>query len=320
MIHRSRTAPEVGTRLLEGGVAGIAVLSLVAGMVAGLVPGRAFAIGATEPRAYQNLPLGYNYGELNYLTLDGNISLDQALAIKGADFKVTNWQLRYFKYYSAGGQIGRWGVEIPWARVSGDLRGTPITGSNSGLGDPVIKVTKTFRGAPALSRPEFLGYEQDTIIAGQLAIAVPLGEYDRNRVLNIGTNRWTFKPELAFSKKVKKWTYEVYGNVQFFTDNSDYLGSSRLKQDPLWGLEAHIVRDFEQGRWASLDVLYALGGETSVDGFDQDNKQDDFVVGGNLCVPLSMSDMLTITYQTNSRSKEGSPDFDAWIITFTHLW
>lgn len=310
----------VGIRVGERGLTAIAVLCLAVGMVASLATGTAFAIPATGPGEYANLPLGYNYGEIIYSNVDGNVSLDTALPIGGLDASVSSWVLRYFKYYNAGGQIGRWGVLIPWARVSGDLRGTPISGSNDGFGDPVIMVTKTFKGAPALPLPQFVGYEQDTIVAGLLAIEVPLGKYDRDRILNIGTNRWAFKPEVAVSKKVNQWAYEVYGNVQFFTDNDEHLGSNTLEQDPLWGLEGHIIRDFKLGRRVSFDVLYALGGATALNGVDRDDKQNNFVIGTNIIVPVSPADILTLIYQTNSRSIEGSPDFDVWSVVFTHLW
>lgn len=125
---------------------------------------------------------------------------------------------------------------------------------------------------------------------------------------------------MAVSKKVDQWAYEVYGNVQFFTDNDEYLGSITLQQDPLWGVEGHIIRDFKLGRRVSFDVLYALGGATTLDGVDQDNKQSKLAIGTTIIVPLSSTDLLALVYQTNPRGQEGAPDFDVWSIVFTHLW
>ena len=135
-------------------------------------------------------------------------------------------------------------VMLPWARVSGSIPGTPISGSNDGFADPILYVTRSFRGAPALDLEGFMGYQQDTIVAGALIVQMPLGQYDSDRVLNVGTNRWVFKPEVAVSKARGPWTYELYGNVQLFTDNDDYFGDLALEQDAIWGLEGHVIRDF----------------------------------------------------------------------------
>lgn len=55
-------------------------------------------------------------------------------------------------------------------------------------------------GAPALSLEEFRDYKTDIIVGASMEITPPLGQYDSDKLLNIGTNRWSFKPELGVSK------------------------------------------------------------------------------------------------------------------------
>ena len=44
---------------------------------------------------------------------------------------------------------------------------------------------------------EFAGYRQDLILGASLQVSAPLGQYDADKLVNIGTNRWSIKPELA---------------------------------------------------------------------------------------------------------------------------
>jgi hypothetical protein len=79
-----------------------------------------------------------------------------------------------------------------------------------------------FIGAPALKTHEFIKFRQKTIIGGSLQITAPLGQYDPNLIVNLGTNRWSFKPELGVSRSLGRWTLELYGSVSLFTANHRY--------------------------------------------------------------------------------------------------
>ncbi len=312
-------ADKLDTTLSISSLAHALTMAFVACALICIWTGTAFAIPQTEPGAYANLPVGLNYLEVTYSDTDGNVSFDTDLPIEGLEGSVSAWTLRYLKYFEAGGQVGRYGLMLPWARVSGSIRGTPISGSNDGFADPILYVTRSFRGAPALDLEGFMGYQQDTIVAGALMVQMSLGQYDSDRVLNVGTNRWVFKPEVAVSRARGPWTYELYGNVQLFTDNDDYLGNLTLEQDVIWGLEGHLIRDLKEGRWASLDLLYANGGETSIDGLDQGDGQSDWYIGANVVIPVSMQDTLGLVYLTDL-STNGGPEFDSFTFFYIRAW
>ena len=67
----------------------------------------------------------------------------------------------------------------------------------SGLIDPRFHFSINFFGAPALSLQEFAKYEQDTIVGANIEVAAPGGQYDSSKLVNLGTNRWSIKPELG---------------------------------------------------------------------------------------------------------------------------
>ena len=78
-------------------------------------------------------------------------------------------------------------------------------------------------GAPALSLEEFRDYKSDLIIGSSFEVTSPLGQYDSDKLVNIGTNRWSFMPELGISKTVGPLTLELATGVRFYTDNNDFL-------------------------------------------------------------------------------------------------
>jgi hypothetical protein len=46
---------------------------------------------------------------------------------------------------------------------------------------------------------EFAAYHQRTNIGASVVVSAPLGQYDPAKLVNVGTNRWAFKPEVGIS-------------------------------------------------------------------------------------------------------------------------
>src|SRR5215467_3317488 len=126
------------------------------------------------------------------------------------------------------------------------------------------------RGAspvPALSLEQFRDYHQDTIAGASLTVTAPTGQYDNTKLVNIGTNRWTFKPEVGVSKALGRWILEGDAAVTFYTDNDQFFPGNNLRQqDPLYALQAHVIYTFNPKLWGALDATYYFGGRTSVNG------------------------------------------------------
>ena len=99
-------------------------------------------------------------------------------------------------------------------------------------------------GAPALTLKEFQNYQQDLIVGVSLQVSVPSGQYDPSKLVNIGTNRWSFKPELGVSKAVGPWTLEFSAAVTFYTDNTDFLGGNTRTQDQVYSMRGHAIYGF----------------------------------------------------------------------------
>src|SRR5208283_1129883 len=113
----------------------------------------------------------------------------------------------------------------------------PKTRDVSGIGDPVFRASVDFYGAPALSAKEFADYQQDLIVGASLQVTAPWSQYDDTRLINLGTNRWSFKTELGMSKLLGPWTLELAPAVTFYTVNHDFFNGHTLAQDPLYSVQ-----------------------------------------------------------------------------------
>lgn|GEM_PF-3687862 len=80
-----------------------------------------------------------------------------------------------------------------------------VARSTSGVGQPVLGFNYGYKGAPAMDMQQFMCWQQKATFNAAFYVSPPLGTYDRNRLLNISTNRWEFKPELTAAYIHGKW-------------------------------------------------------------------------------------------------------------------
>ena len=214
-----------------------------------------------EPRAYSNTPVGLNFLIAGYLYSEGKLAFDPNLSIADAKFHANTGLVAYVRSFDFAGPVGqircdRAGVVV---RRAGLVNGKPREREMSGLGDPRFRVSVNLLGAPALSAKEFASYQQDLIVGVSLQVSAPLGQYDDSKLLNLGNNRWSFRPELGISKAWGPWTFEVAPSVTIFSDNTDFFGGNVFAQAPIYAVQAHLLYTFQSGVWMALDGIYFAG-------------------------------------------------------------
>jgi hypothetical protein len=69
-----------------------------------------------------------------------------------------------------------------------------------------------------MSMNEFASYNQDAIVGASLAVSPPGWQYDPQKLVNIGTNRWFIKPEIGISKRWGPLITEFAAGVFVYTD------------------------------------------------------------------------------------------------------
>jgi len=178
-----------------------------------------------EPRAYINTPVGLNFLIAGYGYSTGSVVTDPSLPLQNGHVHLQSTVLAYARALDVWGKSGKFDVVLPsaWASGSATFRGQTREREVFGLADPRFRLSVNLYGAPALALPEFADYQQDLIIGVSLQVSAPLGQYDSSKLLNIGTNRWSIKPELGISKALGPLTLEWDAGVTFYTENHDFL-------------------------------------------------------------------------------------------------
>ena len=195
--------------------------------------------GARATVIYQ-FPVGINFLLLGYGHTEGDVGFDESAPVKDARVRIDAGLLAYARSLDVWGLSGKVLAVLPVAEASGSakVKGQGRDRDVFGLADPLLRFSVNFFGAPALSLDEFATYRQDLIIGASLQVTAPLGQYNSNKLLNVGTNRWSVKPELGVSKAWGPLTLELIPAITFFTNNNDFFGgrpSSRIPSIPCRG-------------------------------------------------------------------------------------
>ena len=274
-----------------------------------------------EPRAYSNAPVGVNFLIVGAGYSTGGISFDPAVQLTDAKIKTDLAVLAYARVLDIGGQSAKFDLIVPYASLNGTAEyiGQPVAREVSGLGDPKLRLSMNFYGAPALTLDQFAGYRHDLIIGASLQVSVPVGQYDPDKLVNIGTNRWYVKPELGVSKGWGRWTLEGTAAVTLFGDNDDFFGGRHREQEPIYAFQGHLVYGFPSGIWGALTATHLSGGRTTLDGVRGEDLQQNSRVGATLAFPINRWNSIKFHASSGVSTRTGS-DFDTIGIAWQHRW
>jgi hypothetical protein len=310
MEHRLRG------RLIHRGLTPWLLGALALSCVAGLAQAQDI-----EPRSFSNAPVGVNFLIAGYAYTRGGVGFDTALPISNPKLQTSSAVVGYARVLDLWGKSGKFDVIVPYAWLSGsaDVAGQQREREVDGLIDPRLRLSVNLLGAPALDLKDFRAYRQDLIVGASLQVSVPAGQYDDTKLVNLGSNRWWFKPELGVSKAIGPWTFELTGAVTLFTDNHDFFNGHTRAQDPLYSAQGHVIYSFPKGIWGSLDANYFTGGRTTIDGERNFDLQQNWRVGGTLAFPVDLRNSIKLYASSGVSSRTGN-DFDLLGIAWQYRW
>jgi len=277
--------------------------------------------GEIEPRAYVNTPVGINFLLAGYAYTDGGLSTQASSPIKDAQLTMNTGVLAYARTLDVWGKSGKFDAILPYSGLSGSalFMGQPKERNVSGFHDPLFRFSVNFYGAPALSLEEFADYQQDVIIGASVQVSAPLGQYDKEKLVNLGNNRWFVKPDMGISKAWGAFVLELSAGAYFFTNNNDYLDGKTLKQDPLFTTQVHASYNLGRGVWAALSWTYDYGGRTTVDGVTSDDSHSNSRIGATLALPVNRNNSIKLFGSTSLHTKAGT-GFDLVGILWQYRW
>jgi hypothetical protein len=274
-----------------------------------------------EPGLYQNAPINFNLAAASMLLSRGNVLFDSALPLEDATADVETFVLAYVRTLSVFGLAGKIDAQVPmsWARFEGFVDGEFRTRSPMGLADPRFRLAVNIVGSPALSLPEFARYRQRTIVGVALQVVMPLGQYDPDRLINIGSNRWSFRPEVGVSRALGRLTVEFAGGAWLFTANDDFFGGKTLTQQPLYFAKGAAIWSFRGGRWVALNYGRATGGKTRIDEGEWSPLQENDRIAATLLLPMRRTQALRLTYTSGLFTRLGA-DFETFGVGYQFSW
>ncbi len=273
--------------------------------VAWLLPAICVAQDLT-PRAYFPTPVSSNAVVLTYAFSDGDISFDPALPVTNSTGVIHSTAVSYYYAFSFFGRSANVAGAVPFAfaDIRGEVNGDASAVHRAGITDTVVQLAVNLRGGAARSPAEFVRAGPiGSVLGASIKVVVPTGQYDATRFINIGTNRWAFKPELGYARRVTRLIVEAYGGVTVFTANDSFLangdgsGAKRRAQAPIGSLELHVSYDVNPRLWISTDFNYWYGGRVSVNDQKQIlTLQANSRVGVTASVPISRRQSLKVSY------------------------
>jgi Putative MetA-pathway of phenol degradation len=275
-----------------------------------------------EAHHYDNAPVGVNQLELAYAYAHSDASIDTSLVVAGAKFNLNQGTFTYTRYFAFLHRAAWVEASVPLADLSGSISGTNVQGSITGSGDSSYAVTALLKGGPALRADQFADYQPTTTVGMSLNITAPTGQYNSNKLLNLGSDRWSFKPEIAVSHPFgseQKWQCDVYAHAYFFTDNTSYKGREILRQEPLPGLEGHVSYFFVHNAWASIDTLYSFRGATVINGVSQNDAQKNFTLGSEVNVSLNSRNSLVFQF-AEALVHQNGPAVTGFAVKYSYSW
>ena len=274
-----------------------------------------------EPRTYANTPTGVNIFSAGYAYSSGNVLLDPTLPIENLDGKLNIGLMGYARTFGLLKQNAKLKLFVPYAfgDWKGEFAGADAEREARGFGDIRVKLEWNFFGAPAVNRKEFQSYQQKTIVGTSVMVVMPTSEYNSDKLLNLGSNRWAVRTELGASRAIGSWTLELIGNVWWFGSNDNFFGGNKQEQDPLYVAKGHLIYSFRPGLWVGFGLGYGRGGQSQINGVPRATEQENFRFGLSAAYPFNRQHGLVGGF-TRAQNSGAGAEFDAFSLRYQYAW
>jgi hypothetical protein len=302
-------------------------LCLAIGVVA-LFLGRMTSAQDLAPRAYIISPIHSNAVVTSYSFYTGNLDFG-GLPITDASATANVGTLSLFHSMHTFGRTANLTLALPYAQANfkGTVLGTETNVYRSGLGDSVYRFSVNLWGGPAMDPRQYVKWRQRTLLGASIRMVAPTGQYDSTKLINIGNNRWAFKPEVGLSRRWGHWVVDAYFGYWFYTTNEKFFSQNKYNpgittqnQAPIGALEGHLSYDVRERLWVSLDGNFWYGGKTSLNGVQNPaSQQQNSRVGGTASVPVTKHQAVKFSYNNGAYIKYGG-DFQNITVGWQYSW
>ena len=275
-----------------------------------------------EPRAYLRLPVNANVILPGFNHSHGEVLTDPSVPLKDFKANVEMVTVGYAHTFSLFGLTAQaFGVlPICYARASALVFGQSQAVERKGTADMRFRLSVLLLGGKALTLSEFSKRKIGTILGTSLTIQPPTGQYFSDKLVNLGTGRWAFKPEIALSQALsKRWLLDFYTAAWLFTDNHNYFGNTLRAQHAIGSIQTHISYNIGPFSWAAFDATYYTGGKSTINDAPSNDKVSNVRLGTTLALPTGKRSGLKIAFTTGALVVKGS-DFTTVSAGWSYSW
>ena len=279
-----------------------------------------------EPKRWSHLPIDTNFIGTGYAYTEANIALDPVLKIEDGQMEMHTWAAKYIRTFALFEKTAR--IDFLQAyqkgRWSGLLDGVPKTINRSGWSDTLIRFAINLYGAPPLQSKEYAAYRAktavETIVGAGLSVQLPTGAYMDDKLINLGTNRFTFRPQFGVVHTRGKWSTETTGVVEISSDNNEFFNGNKLKQDPLYIIHGHLIYTFRPGVWAGASAGYDYGGRSTLNGTRKDDRKQNLLWALSFGAPITRQLGVKVAYVGTRTQENTGIESDTITIGISAFW
>jgi hypothetical protein len=273
-----------------------------------------------DPRAYQPAPISLNALTLVYTHSFGDVLFEPSFPAKDVEASLHLEGVAYYRSFDFFGRFANMALVVPYAagHLNGSVEGVQREIYRSGLGDIRTRFSVNLKGTPAMSVEEFMKHRNQTNVGVSIVVLSPTGQYDSEKVVNIGQNRWAFKPEVGISKVINKWQMDIYGGAWFFIENDDFLGQT-LTQNPVGSFQFHLTYNLRPGFWFGVNTNFYAGGRTTIDGVPGTLIQRNSRIGGTIAIPIKRNHLVKFAVSRGVIATRGG-DFISFGGSYNYSW
>ncbi len=274
-----------------------------------------------EPRVYSPSPVGANFLVLGGGRSTGGVTFDPSIPFTNVHAELTSFSLGYARTFGLFGRSVSAGILQPfvWGTVSGDIFEQSRSVDRSGVGDTRLRFGINLLGGPALTPADFAKRRPGRALGTSVIVVIPTGQYYSDKLINIGTNRWAFRPEVGFSQPVRRWSFEAYAAAWLFTDNDDFFGGQVREQEPIGAFQGHVSYTFKPRLWLAGDATFYTGGRTTVDATKNADYQANSRFGVTFSAPVGRRNSVKVSWTTGGTTRVGG-SFDTIAAAWQFLW
>jgi len=281
------------------------------------------------PRAYVITPIHTNAVVAAYSFFDGNLDLQGAVPIADATARANVPILSLYHAFSLLHRSANATFTLPYGQANfrGTVMGSETNAYRSGLLDSVYRVSVNLIGGQAMAPLDYRKWRQKNLLGVSLRVVAPTGQYDSTKLINLGTNRWGFKPEVGYSRRNGHWIMDAYygtwfytKNPKFFSENQYYPGVRSQTQAPVGAFEGHVSYDVKALLWVSFDGNFWFGGKTRLNGVENPaTSLRSSRIGATASVPLTKYQALKFSYSDGAYVKYGG-NFNNITVAWQYSW